>query len=731
MAHEKLRDCQERVANAIVEDIVAHLKSDHEYKERRYGFIGVTGSGKTITTSKIIKRVSKRMDGDVMFVYITLGKGDLDGQVREKMVTYMYRSPSGVRVMDTATACKSSEIENVLIVENWSKLNQTDKDGKPKNAVMKEGESGLSFPQLCEYARTQNIPIVLILDEVHHTAFSDKSLEIRHKQIRPTYTLEVSATPKVVDAWHGSQRISFDDAVKSGLVKKFIRRDTFIATNDGLKLGIARIKDCLPIAEQTKTNFDPRMLVFVPNGETGIEDVLATIKSESGWSEETGEVVIWMSKHKSENYLRCKDNRSNVRVIITKEAIDTGVDIPAVQVIVQLRPTKSRTVEVQKLGRGLRMPEQKHYGNALDSLYFYVFNDHELDFTGVDYLKDHIEKKYSVIKAEFKKAAEKFPSLTISYYERICPLIDAKADEFADVFQPLFIEQLNGFDAPNLDATFTEEVRREGMLHMDEKKVVGEKFLRETLSNDDVDEVYHSRIRTGLKHLTKHHECIKECIESYLDSKIEFSTLRMQIFVLNNFAKITELIAIALHKSEESVGITKKRVDAHYSIPNECWIDGEIDKQYSKFLHDSYFVTRSGRSAIEDRFEKSIDKNKNVVWWMRNYDRQYGDSFSVCYDTIDKEKGVFFPDYIIALTDGRIMIVDTTGGTIDTNKPKKKQALLDAIKPHKSIIGGIIREIDGVTYICHSKEEPFDNFLTGQSEMEFFKMSVDEWRNKR
>jgi type III restriction/modification enzyme restriction subunit len=88
MAHERLRDCQEHVATTIVEDVVAHLQSDHQGAERRFGFIGVTGSGKTITTSMIIKRVSQRMSGKVLFIYLTLGKGGLNDQVMEKMEGY-------------------------------------------------------------------------------------------------------------------------------------------------------------------------------------------------------------------------------------------------------------------------------------------------------------------------------------------------------------------------------------------------------------------------------------------------------------------------------------------------------------------------------------------------------------------------------------------------------------------------------------------------------------------
>ena len=68
-------------------------------------------------------------------------------------------------------------------------------------------------------------------------------------------------------------------------------------------------------------------------------------------------------------------NEDKTKIIITKEAIATGVDIPSISVIIQMRPIGSSTVYLQKLGRGLRMPEKKHYKGKFDflnTLYYFV-----------------------------------------------------------------------------------------------------------------------------------------------------------------------------------------------------------------------------------------------------------------------------------------------------------------------------------------------------------------------
>ena len=47
-------------------------------------------------------------------------------------------------------------------------------------------------------------------------------------------------------------------------------------------------------------------------------------------------------------------NRPNPKVVVTVDMLSTGVDIPALEFIVFLRPVKSRILWVQMLGRGTR-----------------------------------------------------------------------------------------------------------------------------------------------------------------------------------------------------------------------------------------------------------------------------------------------------------------------------------------------------------------------------------------
>lgn len=58
--------------------------------------------------------------------------------------------------------------------------------------------------------------------------------------------------------------------------------------------------------------------------------------------------------------------------IITVDIFNEGVDVPAVNQVVMLRPTESPIVFIQQLGRGLRKYEGKEYVVILD---FYEYGE--------------------------------------------------------------------------------------------------------------------------------------------------------------------------------------------------------------------------------------------------------------------------------------------------------------------------------------------------------------------
>ena len=68
--------------------------------------------------------------------------------------------------------------------------------------------------------------------------------------------------------------------------------------------------------------------------------------------------------------------KDDITKLIIKQAVATGWDCPRAQILVKLRDNMDETFEIQTIGRIRRMPEAKHYDNALlDSCYLYTFDE--------------------------------------------------------------------------------------------------------------------------------------------------------------------------------------------------------------------------------------------------------------------------------------------------------------------------------------------------------------------
>jgi len=55
-----------------------------------------------------------------------------------------------------------------------------------------------------------------------------------------------------------------------------------------------------------------------------------------------------------------------IQVVFSVDLFNEGVDVPAVDVVLMLRPTESATLFLQQLGRGLRIAENKAVCTVLD-----------------------------------------------------------------------------------------------------------------------------------------------------------------------------------------------------------------------------------------------------------------------------------------------------------------------------------------------------------------------------
>lgn len=102
-----------------------------------------------------------------------------------------------------------------------------------------------------------------------------------------------------------------------------------------------------------------------------------------------------------------QDETNDLEIICTVDILNEGVDIPAINTVLFLRPTESSTIFLQQLGRGLRKYKNKQYLTVLD----FIGNDYsrsvqialalgtlgKTTYTEKAYLKNLIESDYKTL----------------------------------------------------------------------------------------------------------------------------------------------------------------------------------------------------------------------------------------------------------------------------------------------------------------------------------------------
>ena len=102
-----------------------------------------------------------------------------------------------------------------------------------------------------------------------------------------------------------------------------------------------------------------------------------------------------------------QDETNDLEIICTVDILNEGVDIPAINTVLFLRPTESSTIFLQQLGRGLRKYQNKQYLTVLD----FIGNDYsrsvqialalgtlgKTTYTEKAYLKNLIELDYKTL----------------------------------------------------------------------------------------------------------------------------------------------------------------------------------------------------------------------------------------------------------------------------------------------------------------------------------------------
>lgn len=245
----------------------------------------------------------------------------------------------------------------------------------------------------------------IIIDEVHHGGA--KSYQQVFNYFKPDFYLGLTATAERTDGFDIFKMFDYniayeyhlDQAMSDNLLAPFHYFGVSDITIDNVLVdekttinnltSDARVKHIVNKLSEYTVESQVNGLMFVSSSEEA--QLLSTKLNKNGFKT----IALGSSNSEAERQRAIyKLDTDELDYIITVDIFNEGIDIPAVNQVVLLRPTKSAIVYVQQIGRGLRKHPNKDYVTIIDFIGNYknnylvpvaISNDHT-------YNKDKLKK---------------------------------------------------------------------------------------------------------------------------------------------------------------------------------------------------------------------------------------------------------------------------------------------------------------------------------------------------
>ena len=625
--------------------------------------------------------------------------------------------------------------------------------------MVRDSEQNASLYEITRRTQEEHgLPIVVVIDEEHlfWSKSADKSAKVLQK-INPKVEIRISATPKT-NSDH-KVTVSREEVVKEEMIKKqvVLNPDITKGYNDENELNIHLIQCALEkrrlLAEAYKkegTNINPLLLIQLPNDTTesmtAEDSAIATqvktyLKEIKDITTDNKKLAVWLSGEK-ENLEGLEEPDNMTEVLLFKQAIALGWDCPRAAVLLIFRKLQSNQFTIQTVGRILRMPEQKFYKNDLLNV-GYVYTDISKDQIQIvaedmDYLnKDALQairrenlqnvaltSYYSVYKSsdrnrlgpDFKKELidcfsrnwlVKWEQFSFSFDDEEIP--ESEPDESIAAQNRKQVEQNEHikFDVLRLGVEVPENVvfqNEVGIIDIDKRE--RKEFAK---SAGEVHRIYIDYCRSLLGSFEKAHST--DILAGYLMQAMEilfelFETDAKKVILYHaNKPKFTDIITKALanyeRKLQERQRKAKERAFEKYTweVPAERLYKESTHHVMPKVEDHALlpFIELNTVSTPERRFSDFLESNKEYIdWWYKNGD-EGKQHYSIPYENSQKEKSLFYVDFVIRMKNGKIFLFDTKTENSDSEAPNKHNALIEYMKD-KDLQGGVIVEKNDIWY---------------------------------
>lgn len=734
----EFKDYQEKAVVKLKSEVNELLESQND---EVVIFKSPTGSGKTLMTAEFLRRlIDARIDGK-KFAFVWIAVNKLHDQSRNSLKKYFDQQGVGLRCSYFHDLENRQIRQNEILFLNWASINKED------NLIVRANERDNNLDTVVARTKEAERIIILIIDESHHTANSDKSQEIIRK-LGPKVTIEVSATPQIKSDYIVPVKI--EDVRKEGMIKKEVvvndgfenyvidkRKSDESADELILRSAIEKRNELQKILEKKEnSSVNPLLLIQLPDNKQGVpdkkEDVLRML-SKFGYVKDDSRLAIYLTGNEKINLDNIEKPENEVEVMLFKQAIALGWDCPRATILVLFRQwtDENITFSIQTLGRVMRMPEHKHYGNdELNRAYLY---------TSLPDIDTRIDKD---ILPDFKV----HKGLRIESYKDI-NLISHHSKRFREEtrlssdFYPIFGQAAKELDLAKRvsfkHSIVDTKLIASGRIADTDKEVknierTGTLALPKT--EPELQYAFDMFVRDNLDPFTPETRSIKRINSSlyafFGASRDEDRWPEIQAVVLaeDNRQAVIDVINRAKELYQEKIGKGKNKLvenDEPWNVPEVINYNISFKKKdYKKSAIQPYFAKTAEKgpqqklieedSSVEVDFMDYLESAKQVSWWFKNgaSDATY---FAVAY----VENGVdlpFYVDFVVQMKDGSIGLFDTKGGIYAKTAKERAEGLVKYIKEQnkkdKKLFGGIvIREKNSWRYNDSEKYEYNPNDL--------------------
>lgn len=681
-----------------------------------------TGAGKTVILIKYIDEYLNNTYGNMAFIWLCPGKGNLEEQSKNQMEQITPARDTRNLLYSLLTGFSAGSTTFI----NWELVT------KRGNNALKDGERQNLFDRIAD-AHKSGLEFVVIIDE-EHANNTNKANDIINA-FAAKNIIRVSATASKV-SHQEYYEISEDDVIDAGLITRAIYVNEGVdeqkqITNDYdylLDLADEKRKEIAENYKAIGSKVRPLVLVQFPAGQPetikAVEEKLASM----GYTYDNGMVNIWMSDEKmiSDDLT---DLDGSPAFLLMKQAISTGWDCPRAKILVKLREGGSEDFQIQTIGRIRRMPERRHYGiNILDFCYLYT-----LDTKYKEGMLSSMDKAYQLRRLFLKDEVKGF-SLTKELRNLDYDGLGEREtllrvyDYFKKTYSLSGSKESNKMNLEEAGYNFAEEIDNrilQGVFRTTEdlaRQDVHKQIVMKTQVNTHTHGIYLLHAVDEIKKVTgMQSQKVKTILERMFrkgkSTKYKFLALETNAFyafIINNTPKLKmDFKYVTSQMNTQQSFVLEPKTDRFVIPEQEMYKYSDVKREqlfrlYAYWKYTTAFCTERTRSLPERLFERYCENNDSIKWFYKNGDagQQY---LSIVYIDGLQKQWLFYPDYIVQKVNGEVWLIETKGGeasghskNIDLQMGNKFLAFKRYAEQY-GLKWGFVRDIDEQLYINNTE----------------------------